>query len=170
MDIPYGQELPLKTPSAASRGRLGDPPSWRPKRVGGRARSAARRGRLWCAVDQSGTVARMTVSETFFSLEVTDMQRATRFFVDALGATVIFESAAWSSLRIAGVRVGLFLHQEHTAGHVGLHFVVSDLGAARNAVERAGGRIATFAIEVAPGVVIAQVTDTEGNTFTLRQA
>ncbi|MSP63858.1 MAG: hypothetical protein EXR72_26635 [Myxococcales bacterium] len=82
----------------------------------------------------------------------------------------MFASASWSSLRIAGVRLGLFLHPEHVAGKVGLHFVVSDLAAAGADVERAGGRIVGSSIEVAPGVVIAEVMDAEGNSFTLRDA
>ncbi|MGZ3439307.1 MAG: VOC family protein [Polyangia bacterium] len=111
----------------------------------------------------------MTVTETFFSVDVDDMQRATAFYVGALAAEVMFASADWSSLRIAGVRLGLFRNPGHATGRIGLHFVVGDLAAARAAVERAGGRAGAPPSEVAPGVVIAEVTDPEGNTFTLRQ-
>jgi predicted enzyme related to lactoylglutathione lyase len=110
----------------------------------------------------------MEVGETFFSLEVCEMPRATRFYVDALGASVAYESANWTSLRIAGVRVALFLHPEHAAAHVGLHFVVSDLAATRALADRAGGHSAAL-VEVAPGVSVANVTDSEGNTFSLHQ-
>ncbi|MCU1278898.1 MAG: hypothetical protein JWM53_2444 [bacterium] len=112
----------------------------------------------------------MKVTETFFSVEVDDMERATAFYVDALDAEVMFASPIWSSLRIAGVRLGLFLHAEHAAGRVGLHFVVSDLAAACAGVERAGGSVVEPAREVGPGVVIADVTDSERNAFTLRRA
>ncbi|MSP59823.1 MAG: hypothetical protein EXR72_05680 [Myxococcales bacterium] len=112
----------------------------------------------------------MVVTETFFSVEVTDMQRASAFYVDAVGAAVMFASPRWSSLRVAGVRLGLFLHPEHVAGRVGLHFVVGDLAAAGADVQRAGGHMVGSPVEVAPGVVIAEVIDTEGNSFTLRQA
>src|SRR5262249_27665034 len=112
----------------------------------------------------------MAVTETFFAVAVKNMQRATAFYADALGATARFASPRWSSLRIAGVRVGLFLNPEHTEDKIGLHFVVTDLAAARADVERAGGRIVTPSLEVAPGVIVADVTDTEGNTFTLRRA
>jgi len=111
----------------------------------------------------------MTVVETFFSLEVTDMQRATDFYVAALGATVSFASPLWSSLHIAGVRLGLFLHPPHTPTKIGLHFVVADLASTCAAIARASGRIGPPA-EVAPGIVLVDATDTEGNTFTLRQA
>jgi predicted enzyme related to lactoylglutathione lyase len=111
----------------------------------------------------------MLVRETFFSLAVADMARATAFYVAALGASVAFASAGWSSLHIAGVRVGLALAPAHAAGRTGLHFAVDDLAAARADVERAGGRIVAPALELAPGVVVAEVTDSEGNLFTLTQ-
>lgn len=111
----------------------------------------------------------MTVSETFFSIEVDDMQRATAFYVGALGATVAFGSPIWSSLRIAGVRIGLFLHPHGPRGRVGLHFVVADLAATCAAIERAGGRVLGGPIEVAPGVVTVEVEDTERNGFALRR-
>jgi predicted enzyme related to lactoylglutathione lyase len=49
---------------------------------------------------------------------------------------------------------------------IGLHFAVSDLAAARAAIERGGGRTCK-AVEVAPGVIVADATDTEGHGFTL---
>jgi predicted enzyme related to lactoylglutathione lyase len=109
------------------------------------------------------------VAETFFSVEVSNMERATAFYARALGAAVSFSSPGWSSLHIAGVRVGLALNPQHAASKIGLHFAVNDLAAARAEMERAGGRIVAPSIEVAPGVVVADVMDTEGNTFTLAQ-
>ena len=108
------------------------------------------------------------VTETFFSISVRDMARATAFYEEAFGATVQAAVPFWSSLHIAGVRVGLALIKEHAATQIGLHFAVSDLDEACASVERAGGRVVTRRMEVAPGVVIATVTDTEGNSFTLR--
>ena len=105
------------------------------------------------------------VTETFFAVLVTDMERATAFYTAALGATVKFATPGWTSLFIAGVRIGLA--HPGTPGPTGLHFAVSDLAAARAAIERAGGR-SDAPVEVAPGVVIANATDTEGNGFTLR--
>ena len=111
----------------------------------------------------------VTVTETFISVEVRDMARATAFYVSALGATVVFASPRWSSLRIAGVRIGLALAPDGTGSRGGLHFAVTDLAAAIAAVEGAGGRRIAPATEVAPGVVVADAADTEGNTFTLTQ-
>lgn len=112
----------------------------------------------------------MTVTETFFAVEVDDMQRATAFYADALDAIVEFASPRWSSLRIAGVRVGLFCHPGQERSRIGLHFAVTDLADGLADVERAGGRVVARSNEVAPGVVIAEVADTEGNSFSLRQA
>src|SRR5579862_6455318 len=97
------------------------------------------------------------------------MQRAIAFYGSALGASVLFASPSWSSLRIAGVRLGLALDEEHEDTRVGLHFAVSDLRAARAGAQRAGGIVAS-PIDVAPGVTVVAVTDTEGNTFALTQA
>jgi predicted enzyme related to lactoylglutathione lyase len=109
----------------------------------------------------------MTVKETFFSLDVENMDRAIAFYVSAFGAEVAFRSPEWTSLRIAGVRVGLARVPECAASRVGLHFSVSDLASARSAVERAGGLVASSPVEVAPGVRNVRASDTEGNTFTL---
>jgi predicted enzyme related to lactoylglutathione lyase len=111
----------------------------------------------------------MGVTETFFALVVCDMKRSTDFYVHALGAEVTFPSPTWSSLRIAGVRVGLFCEPSHAPTRTGLHFVVTDLDRTRRDIERAGGQAAADPTEVAPGVVVADAIDTEGNTFSLRQ-
>ena len=111
----------------------------------------------------------MAVTETFFAVEVQDMERAKAFYVRGLGATVLFATPQWTSLMIARVRIGLSLNAERAAGRVGLHFAVSDLNATRAQLESVGGAAGALPMEVAPGVTIAMVSDTEGNTFTLRQ-
>jgi predicted enzyme related to lactoylglutathione lyase len=110
------------------------------------------------------------VIETFFSLAVLDMERATSFYTAAFGAKVAYASPRWTSIHIAGVRIGLFLHPMSAGGGTGLHFVVPDLAAARTAIEQAGGHAAAHEQEVAPGVVTLAATDTEDNGFTLRGA
>ena len=107
------------------------------------------------------------VSETFFSVEVADMARATAFYREALGAVVTFPTARWTSLHLAGVRVGLALNPAHAGARTGLHFAVTDLAASLAAVERAGGRVVTPHLEAAPGVILAEVADSENNLFVL---
>ena len=109
----------------------------------------------------------MTVQEMFFSVDVSDMERASWFYEHALGAIVDHASPTWSSLVIAGVRVSLVL-REHKPSATGMHFIVDDVALACAAVVYAGGQIAP-AVETPAGIVIAEVFDTEGNTFTLRQ-
>ena len=112
----------------------------------------------------------MKVREAFFSIPVADMERARQFYVRAFDASLQYASPVWSSLRIAGVRLGLDASPSDTARNTGLHFVVEDLGLACDAVASAGGAIVTDATEVQPGVVIADAADTEGNIFTLSLA
>jgi predicted enzyme related to lactoylglutathione lyase len=111
----------------------------------------------------------MDVSETFFSVGVTDMPRASVFYAGAFGAEVVFASPEWSSLRIAGVRVGLARVPGHGGERLGIHFAVGDLGQACAEVVRAGGQVASAAREVAPGIRAAEVRDTEGNTLSLNE-
>jgi predicted enzyme related to lactoylglutathione lyase len=110
----------------------------------------------------------MTVTETFFAINVRDMERAKKFYVDTFGATVSAASERWTSIYIARVRIGLFHHPEHKGGWTGLHFVVDDLASTLASVEGHGGRCAA-PVEVAPGVVLVDVTDPEGNVVSLRQ-
>ena len=108
----------------------------------------------------------MAVTETFFAILVADMDRAIAFYTRAFGATVSHKSPGWTSTHVAGVRIGLVPGEQR--GYTGVHFAVDDLAAAHAAVEAAGGRIVLPATEVAPGVVISVVGDTEGNELTLR--
>jgi predicted enzyme related to lactoylglutathione lyase len=110
----------------------------------------------------------VTVKELFITIHVSDIERATKFYEHAFGATVSFASPTWSSLMIAGVRLGVFHNAAHPGGTTGLHLVVEELATALNAVERAGGRVVVAPIEVAADVVIAEVADPEGNLITLR--
>jgi predicted enzyme related to lactoylglutathione lyase len=108
-----------------------------------------------------------TVSETFVSVPVRDMARATSFYVRALGATVAFATDRWTSIHIARVRLGLALADEGAGVPTGLHFAVADLDAAKAEIVAAGGRVPGESVEVAPGVVICDALDSEGNGFTL---
>jgi predicted enzyme related to lactoylglutathione lyase len=121
-------------------------------------------------VREEGITLEFSVSETFFSVGVRDMDRAVLFYSSALGAATRWSSPRWSSLEVAGVRIGLFSSSEHIGCRVGLHFAVSDLAAACASVISKGGREVASASEVAPGVLVAEVADTEDNVFSLQQA
>jgi predicted enzyme related to lactoylglutathione lyase len=108
------------------------------------------------------------VTETFFAIEVANMDRAITFYRTALGAQVMFASPLWTSIKLAGVRLGLAYIKDHPGGRNGLHLAVLDLYGARAAIAAAGGTASAAPIEVAAGVVLAEVADTEGNRFILR--
>ena len=110
------------------------------------------------------------VAETFLSVSVADMDRAVTFYSKSLGAATTWASPGWSSLTVAGVRIGLFANPGHGGGRVGLHFAVSDLEAAGASIKQAGGIILSPASQVAPGLLVAEASDTEGNIFSLQQA
>jgi predicted enzyme related to lactoylglutathione lyase len=111
----------------------------------------------------------MLVKETFLSLAVTNMERATTFYAQAFGATIAYASERWSSLIIAGVRLGLALKDDHDGDQqCGLHFVVDDLQIAGNEVRRAGGT-ALGPRTVVPGLRFVEASDTEGNSFFLTE-
>jgi predicted enzyme related to lactoylglutathione lyase len=110
------------------------------------------------------------VVETFFAVAVNDMERARSFYAAVFGAEVTYASSGWTSIKIAGVRIGLYPREAPGADKMGLHFAVSDLAEACAAIERAGGRVLTREIDIAPGLRLAEVGDTEGNVFMLRGA
>jgi len=114
--------------------------------------------------------ASVRIREAFFSIPVADMERARQFYVRAFDASVQYASPVWSSLRIAGVRVGLNATSSDKPLNTGLHFVVENLGLACEAIASAGGMVVTDPTEVQPGVVVADAADTEGNIFTLSLA
>jgi hypothetical protein len=88
----------------------------------------------------------------------------------AFDASVQYESPGWSSLRIAGVRLGLNANPDDAGSRTGLHFVVDDLALACEAIVSAGGEVVAQPSEVQPGVVLADVADTEGSILTLSLA
>jgi predicted enzyme related to lactoylglutathione lyase len=109
----------------------------------------------------------MIVHETFVTVPVADMKRASAFYVAAFGAKSLFALPFFSSFQIAGVRVGLGLAEGHAPTDTHLHFAVADLAAACADVERAGGRVTIARLEVAPGVFHAHCLDSEGNELVL---
>ncbi len=108
----------------------------------------------------------MSVTETFFALHVRDMERARRFYAAAFGAQENATTPRWTSLRIAGVRVGLSLGGE--PGPTGLHFAVQNLRATIDQVTGAGGAMTMAPTDLGGGVTIAGVRDSEGNELKLR--
>jgi lactoylglutathione lyase len=116
-------------------------------------------------------VAAIHVRKTLFIVVVADMDRALRFYAEAFGASVVFSSAEWSEVVVAGVTVALHPGGDGTETATGLGFEVDDLDAGLRQVTRAGGRVASPARDrPAERTRLAQVADTEGNLLTIAEA
>ena len=110
-------------------------------------------------------------SGAYFVVYVADMDRATKFYEETFDALVGFRSPEWTSLRIAGVSIGLHGGSDTTPRSIGLGFDVDDLDGACAAVARAGGAVVKAPEKRADaGITLAEVVDTEGNQFSLTLA
>src|SRR6476620_2539140 len=84
-------------------------------------------------------MAAVRVSKTYFMLVVADMERAVRFYTDALGGELAVSSPEWSEVNVAGATVAL--HAGGAGAPTGLGFEVDALDGAVSAVVAAGGRV-----------------------------
>ncbi|MCX7621856.1 MAG: VOC family protein [Acidimicrobiales bacterium] len=108
----------------------------------------------------------MSVTRTYFTLNVADMERAIAFYEGVLGPVVRLRGSEWSELKLGEATVAL-----HASGarprETGLVIEVDDLDAACEAVVRSGGSIANPPQPLPDGTRMADVIDTEGNGFAL---
>jgi len=97
--------------------------------------------------------------------EVTDMDRAIRFYRDVVGFAVMFESPHWSSLRAGSTNVGLHPPFERSGGARGGGWIfgieVSDMRAFRQKLTDAG--VATTEYHDTPPGAIIEFSDPDGN-------
>jgi lactoylglutathione lyase len=115
-------------------------------------------------------MAAIQVGKTYFIVVVEDMDRALRFYTDAFGASVVFRSAEWSEVTVAGATVALHRGGDDTQTPTGLGFEVDDLDGALREVTRAGGRLTSPPRDrPAERIRLAQVADTEGNLLTVAE-
>jgi lactoylglutathione lyase len=116
-------------------------------------------------------MAAMRVRKTYFIVVVGDMDRAVRFYTEAFGASVVFSTAQWSEVMVAGATVALHPGGDGTVTVTGLGFEVDDLEAGLRQVTRAGGRVTSPARDrPAERIRLAQVADTEGNLLTVAES
>ena len=103
---------------------------------------------------------------------VYDMTRAVSFYRDALGLGVISQSPGWSTLSCGDALIGLHIIgpgvPEGLAKHAGLNLQVENLESAIADVRKAGGAVRATIRQAGP-VRLAEVQDSEGNGFELRQ-
>src|SRR5438034_11366766 len=106
---------------------------------------------------------------THVALAVRDIDRASRFYRDVLGAVEVFRQAGFVQLQTPGSRDVLVLEQDHErAGkpggvvHFGFRLVdPADIDGAVREVERAGGRVLSRG-EFCPGEPYLFAADPDG--------
>ncbi len=113
----------------------------------------------------------MTVTRTYFMLDVADMARAVDFYRKVLGPSVIrHESGSWSELKVGETTVALHASTSPAPKATALAIDVADLRACYDAVLRHGGHVLAGPVIEHNGHLSYEVADTEGNTFTLASA
>jgi predicted enzyme related to lactoylglutathione lyase len=111
-------------------------------------------------------VAPVNPTQMYCMLTAVDMERAVRFWTDTFGLKVKEQSEDWSELTFGQAIVALHGGDDEGPQPSGLGFDVDDMESACNAVIDAGGSLVWGPNEEADaGLLLAQLTDTEGNEF-----
>ncbi len=121
----------------------------------------------------------MVNPSTYFEIPVTDMDRATAFYSAVLGIT--FERD-----RVDGYDMALFPHNPAAPGSSGalakgdvyvpsvngpiVYFAVKDIDAAIARAQSLGAQVLYAKKQVAPGLHVAEIRDSEGNRMALMQS
>jgi predicted enzyme related to lactoylglutathione lyase len=103
---------------------------------------------------------------------VYDMDRAYAFYCETLGLSSDTRSDGWSTLRCGELLVALHIVEAGEEGplpYAGLNLRVDDLDMAVKEVAQAGGSVLIVREAGGVRVRLAEVKDTEGNGFELRQ-
>ena len=110
------------------------------------------------------------VVETKFILAVQDMDRAIKFYQDIMGLTVKKSSPHWSELTLGTAIVALHSGGSGDFSSTGLSFTVDDIKQALHHISNKGGTIRSGPEDRgAEGIILADVTDPEGNGFMVSQ-
>ena len=113
----------------------------------------------------------MAVTKAYFMLMVRDMDRATRFYEQALELEARFESPDWTELAFGDATVALHSGSSGEVADTGLGFETDDAAGLCRAVAGAGGTVVSPPEERgAEGILLATAEDTEGNRFSISQA
>ena len=106
---------------------------------------------------------------------VHDMSRAVAFYRDALGLRIVSKSPGWSMLSCGVALIGLHVIEpglaEGPLPHAGLNLQVEHLESAVEDIRKAGGSLHAIREARLPQVPVrlAEMQDSEGNAFELRQ-
>lgn len=105
-----------------------------------------------------------------YVMYVVDMERAVRFYREALGMSVRMESSGWSEVARGDTILGLHAGGDAGQRETGLSFQVTDIEAACVELAQSGAR-SIAPPESRPGepIRLARIADPEGNVFMLTQ-
>jgi predicted enzyme related to lactoylglutathione lyase len=105
-----------------------------------------------------------------YLLSVSDMRRATAFYRDVVGLTVLESSDYWTELVHGTAIVALHGGGTSSIKRTGLSFTVKDLAAFCARVEKAGAKVTSGPEDRGEeGIALAQFIDTEGNQIMASQ-
>lgn len=112
----------------------------------------------------------MEVESIKYILMAQDMARAIRFYRDVIGLSVQFDSTEWTELTFGDAIVALHGGGTAASRKTGLSFQVKDIRAACAEIRAGGGSVSSPPM-ARPGepIKLAEVIDTEGNTFSLTE-
>ena len=112
----------------------------------------------------------MDIQKVVFMLMAQDMDRAIAFYTDVIGLEVRFQSPNWTELACGDAVVALHGEGDGEFKSTGLGFTVADVDSACKEVSEGGGKVITGPSE-RPGepIILAHLSDTEGNGFELAQ-
>lgn len=106
----------------------------------------------------------MEIKNVITMLMAQDMDRAVKFYRDALGFSVQFQSPGWTQMTFDNSTVAL--HGGWTGGRnkTGLGFQVSNIEEACQEAKQAGAEITKAPVDrPGEGIKLAELVDTEGN-------
>lgn len=110
------------------------------------------------------------VKETKFILNVKNMDRALKFYQDAMGLEVKMSSPHWSEMRLGTAIVALHGGGSGDFCPTGLSFTVDNIEQALQHISNNGGAVRSGPEDrSAEGIILADVTDPEGNGFMVSQ-
>ncbi len=110
----------------------------------------------------------MKTTKVLYMLWVNDMERAVAFYRDVIGLNVRAQSPNWSELTLGDSTVALHQGMNESFRMTGLSFEVDNIDEACREIEAAGGSVVGSPRDGGiPGLLLAEVTDIDGNRFQL---
>lgn len=110
------------------------------------------------------------VKEIKFVLFVQDMDRAVKFYRDVVGLELKSSSPHWSELTFQNAIVAFHSGGSGKFCPTGLSFTVNDIKTAVHKVSNGGGIVRSEPEDrCEEGIILAELTDTEGNGFMISQ-